>query len=1465
MAKAADNELVLKIPAGSGQLTLTVYGEGFASTAHVCIKAGQAIEGDSDSSIGYDAKSSTIVLKQKAEDDRTVTLEVGGNKVTGLSFSGPITSFDASAVTETSLIHDNLTSLSFSQNAGLTTLILKNSSNQCVFPYLTSLVANKNNLTAIPGMNNFTSMTKAGYQIGEQAPANLTEINNTDTDTKIASNEALELTADKILIGSTKIINADQKLVTYTNWRTKDKNGQFTVNANNLAHASDPATYRFYFYEVKNGVNYFIGDTEFLCDAVMSAESTSYPGVIIKNVPVHVDGAKFKLKLTTDPASGAGSVTVKNGERSVANDGVVKSGDQLVLTVSPAANYTAQQPKTLHLTTTAVANTYSVDGSGDPEIKVVFVGEDQPITYTPSVEGGTVAVKSVQADKPIAATNGVAPFGSEIEIIPTPSLGYKVQTITFNGTSVNKNTEGKYIATVVKGTNKIVCNFEKTTTTYTISYNRVTSNLFFTCTNGATFKSGDRDGSSVMTEAENLTHYVYEATAGATLEFKLAYKPTTDDGKRVSKVLLDGTPMTLSPITVDGATQAFLASATMPDHDVTIMVETTTLTTISMNVETTQTVVFNGAKQLPAYSVTPNLKDLQPWYKSGSSDYTKGSPVNVGTYTVKFTREEDTQYAAFTSSEVSFTISPADPKIETVPTYSVAKNTTTGKYYYAVSTQGKATFNGQTLTGKFTIDGVTDNLVPEGKQTASHTIAVTFQAQTKEGGADNNYNTVNLTANAYVSGSAIKEYTVTIGKLGDATLKLYNGTKLLIEGEGKSAKVAEGTILTAEMTKPGYQTANLRVISVDDMGAEIAGEAPSYEPASPAQYTTFKVDKNLKLGVKTAGTKQEFTSELSLKTGDIVVNYDGKPHILELSGLQLESKVIATGAISTITVGSASANFQKAISIRYLQGTSEVMQPTDAGIYTAVVKYDPEQAGHTSIYKPFEGSLTITIKKISAPLISLTYTGDIIDQVKATPIAKGQPLSQSKLTGSTKVEGHYEWVDEKHVPSSIDATKATSTEYKYQVKFVPADTRNYNEVVLDGYVAVEVSDKAIVTFAPKYGTIKVVDSKNKEYVSGEEVAKDTRLTITATPDVGYEFESMTINGTKTTNKVATYTMGEQSLAIEAVFAKHVNREIVAFSATNGTVTVTRVSDGYVYRSNEVVEVGTQLSVSVMPYSGFKLKSLKINNSTYTSAPQVFYFTGTTTISAVCEKESPDKVVLTFPTEESVFGKGFMLNLYGTMSKKYDEEVKLSVYTLLEDAKNIIVKAGTTVIQPNKDGTYTIKADADKTIYVALAKAPTPLKVSIETETKNAKGYRMGTVQVVPAYTLRALTPTYYYGDKVTLIAYPESGVSFAYWSDSRTNKSNIRTITLTKDIDIKPVFTGVPTDVESIESAEVIGGDDCIIIRGVANARVTIVSMEGRSQQQMVNGDTRIQVRAGVYGVILEQGKAVIREKIVVR
>ena len=112
---------------------------------------------------------------------------------------------------------------------------------------------------------------------------------------------------------------------------------------------------------------------------------------------------------------------------------------------------------------------------------------------------------------------------------------------------------------------------------------------------------------------------------------------------------------------------------------------------------------------------------------------------------------------------------------------------------------------------------------------------------------------------------------------------------------------------------------------------------------------------------------------------------------------------------------------------------------------------------------------------------------------------------------------------------------------------------------------------------------------------------------------------------------------------------------------------------------------------------------------------------------------------------------------------------------------------------------------------------------------------------------------------------PESGVTFGGWSDDRLARDQLRTITITRAMQIQPIFNGTPTGIESIEAAQVIGSEGCIIIRGVADARVTIVSMDGRAQQQTISGDTRISVGAGIYGVVLEQGNEVKREKVIVR
>ena len=94
----------------------------------------------------------------------------------------------------------------------------------------------------------------------------------------------------------------------------------------------------------------------------------------------------------------------------------------------------------------------------------------------------------------------------------------------------------------------------------------------------------------------------------------------------------------------------------------------------------------------------------------------------------------------------------------------------------------------------------------------------------------------------------------------------------------------------------------------------------------------------------------------------------------------------------------------------------------------------------------------------------------------------------------------------------------------------------------------------------------------------------------------------------------------------------------------------------------------------------------------------------------------------------------------------------------------------------------------------------------------------------------------------------------------------MREITVTKDMTIEAVFSGVPTGIEDIESAGIYAGKGYIQVKNVANADLTVVSISGRIQaQQHLEGDVQVRVPAGVYVVVLENGQDVKRVKVIVR
>lgn len=526
--------------------------------------------------------------------------------------------------------------------------------------------------------------------------------------------------------------------------------------------------------------------------------------------------------------------------------------------------------------------------------------------------------------------------------------------------------------------------------------------------------------------------------------------------------------------------------------------------------------------------------------------------------------------------------------------------------------------------------------------------------------------------------------------------------------------------------------------------------------------------------------------------------------------------------------------------------------------------------------------LTDPLKRIKA----FSYTVPTGTDADRLTINVGEAASKEYSVTLTKFETTYTGTGIKYA-GTIDVTQGTTAVTNYQLIYLDANNNPVASPEKVGAYKVRVTIPVDVIKGYKafdktfdgYFVIKQATPNITKWPTARPIAKGQTLSqaalVAGSSNVSGTFEWLSADK----NKKPTH--GEKFVVVftpdnanyetvttgtnDRVAVTVSDLQLITFNPKNGTLIV-KDSKGNTYESGDPISQGTTLSFTAKPDDGFELASIAVNGtplsgSTYVVGSESIALDVIFKVKEVIEIDPNSQYSVTLPAANTV--RGVVISTTDANVVKKDQPFSFTVSTLAADAQRVVVKAGGTILTPT-NGVYTInKVTANTTITVTLDN-PTPIKAVFEQVTKNAKGYLMGTVQVI-AGSLRASDPVYYYGDEVTLIAHPESGVTFAGWTDNFTISSNIRTITLTQDIEIRPIFKGVPTDVESIESAEVIGDDDCIIIRGVADARVTIVSMDGRSQQQMVNGDTRINVRAGVYGVILEQGKAVIREKIVVR
>ena len=326
-------------------------------------------------------------------------------------------------------------------------------------------------------------------------------------------------------------------------------------------------------------------------------------------------------------------------------------------------------------------------------------------------------------------------------------------------------------------------------------------------------------------------------------------------------------------------------------------------------------------------------------------------------------------------------------------------------------------------------------------------------------------------------------------------------------------------------------------------------------------------------------------------------------------------------------------------------------------------------------------------------------------------------------------------------------------------------------------------------------------------------------------------------------------------------------QIVAF-AQPAEATIDVAKNGEAVQTGAPIINGDKLTVTITPKTDWEVTSITVNGQSHSFTQSGGKYVATVTVgdvsaaidatfkaksTEVIDPNSQYKVTVT----ESV--RGAIISHPGENVVKRNADFTFTVSTLAADADKVKVTASAGTLTKGTNRRWTLSnVQANTTITVSLSN-PTALKVEVQKDYLNAKKYHIGTVEIIDGEAT-----SYYYGDVITVMADPEAGVKFEKWSDG--SKEQVHEITLTADTKVTAVFTGTPTGIEDIETAKVYTGKGFIMVKNVANAEVTVVSISGRLQaKQEISGDTQIAVPQGIYVVVLQSGDDMKQLKVIVK
>lgn len=1416
-----------------------------------------------------------------------------------LSLDGKVTSFVVSGAA-TNKFQELITSLSFTNNGVLEQLVLaKGQAHETTgLPNLKELSCSGNKLIWIP--KKAAAMTK--YEIGTQTPENIEGLIATPVNSN--SKNGVTLNISKLSSnGNSTLFNSLADLYAFSIANAKDKDSKDVTTA---LVGVNKAVYSF-----KQGDIFFDGEVTF--DVNVNVTDANYPGVIIKGVKTSIDKPSFAVKAEVNDANmGTVATTV--------TDNKAEKGASITFTFTPKTGYSfkeVEESSVKGLTSVErkeyeggnVAYTYTVKGNEDVSLKGIFEAQGVKVSFN-EPEGGMFRITDEKGA--LIANGSNVPVGSKLKVVAIPREGYSFGSVNLNAGSFTMGEpnsdgrrEGEY---TVKGTDKeLIFNATFTKGSYQLSASvkNLTEVLVYA------------NGTKIEPTSGTLNYFI---PFGATLKITLG-QVTKDysissvvfNAKEYKATKIADAKYEVSGITMPAmASQLSVEPVKNPEFPIVTKFSQTTLTYTGKPLE------------LPFEVTTPvGLEGFKVLYaEDKNGEYSETPFTNAGKYWAKIVRDADATHNKYELQSVSFEITAAPLIIKEQPTVKIGKDDKNQDAYLFEG--GKVVYmNGNTEVdvtkdGKFEVSpastAVTKDwkslevkFVPTDKNNLSEALCTIYNKEAedyKEYSVEIDAKSISMqifagatpVADKVVDGSSLTfKFTPEAG----VSYTLYQ-----MDGANTSLKRwpyeptynGSMTIKWTEIQTPTAVTKLIFKLEKTDTRSKLV-----LDPSLTEDALTQEVDYNGevkefdKSKLKWA-TQAENGTTTSLANGGSAVNND------------LKLTYFYIGAYDT-----------KALTAREL-----VPEPVDAGKYRVQITRDVVGA-HQPITADDNINAYLVIKpakltpaQVPAPTASKINKGQMLSKSILTGTAS--------VAGTYKWNETDAAVNEtsKHKVIFVPDNKNYADFEISSVEVQVTDKAILTLSVPNGYGRLEATDNKGYTYhsgdelvANTTLTIKGIaesDLYELDYlkVNGNKVSSNTisvrnssidvegyfkvkdtkpetcKVTFSSTSVPGVGFEYVTNPATVTTGGSYSFRLTAHPSDLSRI---KVSDGTNVYTNTNGSFTISNINSDITL----TVSLDNPTPYTVQLTREYKEGDDVIGTATYTGTPYHgatlrfvatpktgYKFTGWTGITstlATADVVAKSDLVVTakFEAEDGTIDPntecivrtpydedvaGVHINKQGINVVKIGSDFEFTVDAYEDDLKNVKVTVDGAELKPTSENKYVIsKVKKNTEVKVTLAN-PTRIKVVVEKETKNAKGYVMGHVDVEGLFS----DSTCYYNTTIRLAAYPESGVEFMNWSDVTSNTQLIRELTITKELTIKPVFSGTPTGIEDIMAASITTGRGYVWVRGIANADVTIVSISGRVQaRQRISGDTQINVPAGIYVVVLESGSDVKRAKVIVK